>query len=191
VFKYRHAAGHERAHELPVGHTGTYPEWWIHHPSPLLYCSRTSLFAWYNLDYLLSHGYWTRQWQLTLIISTKHPIKHLTSKWVRRSSLQASESGPPAVTPNDDVSTNSMNVAEDINGMMGPEFYKTANRNRERHPSYTGTDRKAPSGEHLRFASAITDKQATRRYPSSVHGRSVSYPGKFTNGSWTKRPLQP
>ncbi|KAI0268536.1 hypothetical protein BGY98DRAFT_938124 [Russula aff. rugulosa BPL654] len=102
-----------------------------------------------------------------------------------------SVSGSPVVPPINDVSTNYMNVTENINGVMGPsESRKTAIGNRGGHPSYPSTDGgKAPLAG---FASAIMDKRghATRRCPSiRVHApsRSVNHLGKITNDSCGQR----
>jgi len=77
-----------------------------------------------------------------------------------------SGSGIPAVQPNDDASTNSMNVAEKINGVMGPESRKAANGNRERHrPSNASTGGKASLGEHLAVFVAVSRQPSRTREP--------------------------
>ena len=150
---------------------------------------KTSLFAWCNPNY-------------PPLMVTGHDNGSSRSSSIRNAPLSTSPpngsgdpsgSGSTAVPPNDDdVSTNSMNVAENINGVMGPESSKTANRNRDGQLSYASTDRKAPLvGEHLLSRQPITDKRATRRCLSVHRGRSASHLGKSTNGSWTEKCLQP
>ncbi|KAN0118926.1 hypothetical protein V8E52_004698 [Russula decolorans] len=71
-----------------------------------------------------------------------------------------SGSGSPAVSPKDDVSATFIV----INGVVGPESsHKTANGNRQGHPSYASTDGTAPSG---------VDPSATRGN-STIHKRRL------------------
>jgi hypothetical protein len=72
----------------------------------------------------------------------------------------------PQSRPIDDVSTNSMNVAENINGVMDLESPKTANGNRERHhPPYASTGGKAPLGEHLAIFVVVSRQPSWTREP--------------------------
>jgi hypothetical protein len=115
-----------------------------------LYCSQTSLFAWCNLDYpalMVISGQDNGSSQSSGSSSTGNAPSSSTSP--PNGSDDPSGSGSsPAVSTN----SNSMNVTENINGVMGLESHKTANRKREgHHPSYASTDAdgRAPSGEHL------------------------------------------
>jgi hypothetical protein len=118
-----------------------------------LNCSQTSLFAWCNLDYpplMVISGQDNGSSQSSGSSSTGNAPSSNTSP--PNGSDDPSGSGPPAVPPIDDLSTKSMNVTKNINGVTGLESHKTVNRKREEHhPSYASKDAdgNAPSGEHL------------------------------------------
>jgi len=95
-------------------------------------------------------------------------------------------SGSATAQPTDDVSANSMNITQNINGVMDPGSHNTVDE--EGCPSYAGdSTRKAALGEHRADSAVISCQPSRTREPRAEAHRPTIDPPAISGSPQTTR----